>query len=112
MKDRAKVPNYIGWGGHRTKKHILREGHRTYFLDWGNNRVGENVYWEGGHRTYFIDWGTMGVGTSHNIQRKNLYGRVGGRVDGWMGGWGIPSGNIATSWLHLASWNLLDSQLC
>ena len=29
-----------------------------------------------------------------------------------MGGWGIPSGNIATSWLHLASWNLLDSQLC
>ena len=29
-----------------------------------------------------------------------------------MGGWMILSGNIATLWLHLASWNLLDSQLC
>ena len=28
-----------------------------------------------------------------------------------MGGWMILSGNIATSWLHLASWNLPDSQL-
>ena len=27
------------------------------------------------------------------------------------GGWMIPSGNKATPWLHLASWNLLDSQL-
>ena len=37
------------------------------------------------------------------IQQENLYGR--------MGGWMILSGNIATSWLHLASWNLPDSQL-
>ena len=29
----------------------------------------------------------------------------------WVGGWMIPSGNITTSWLHLASWNLPDSQL-
>ena len=62
--------------------------------------------------TYFVNRGTIWVGTTNNIDRKNLYGRVGGWVDGWMGGWGIPSGNIATSWLHLASWNLLDSQLC
>ena len=26
-------------------------------------------------------------------------------------GWVIPSGNDATSWLHLASWKMLDSQL-
>ena len=24
----------------------------------------------------------------------------------------VLSGNITTSWLHLASWNLLNSQLC
>ena len=32
-------------------------------------------------------------------------------LTGWVGGWPIPSGNITTSWLHLASWNLLDFQL-
>ena len=36
----------------------------------------------GGHRAYFVDGGIIGVGTPHNIQRKNLYGRVGG----WVGG--------------------------
>ena len=32
---------------------------------------------------------------------------------GWMAGWlgGILTENNATSWLHLASWNLPDSQL-
>ena len=34
-----------------------------------------------------------------------------GWVDGWMAGWMIPTGNIATLWLHLARWNLPDSQL-
>ena len=70
--------------------------------------MGNNIYGEGGHHIYFVDGGTIRVGTPHDIDRKNLYGRVGG----WMGGWGIPLGNIATLWLHLASWNLLDSQLC
>ena len=37
-------------------------------------------YIGGGHRTYFVDGGTIRVGTPHNIDRKNLYGRVGG----WM----------------------------
>ena len=27
-----------------------------------------------------------------------------------VGGWVVLSGNITTSWLHLASWNLPDSQ--
>ena len=30
---------------------------------------------------------------------------------GWVGGWVVLSGNNTTSWLHLASWNLPDSQL-
>ena len=38
------------------------------------------------------------------FNKENLYG-------GWVGWWMIPSGNITTSWLHLASWNLPDSQL-
>ena len=29
-----------------------------------------------------------------------------------VGGWVVLSGNITTSWLHIASWNLPDSQLC
>ena len=43
---------------------------------------------------------------------------VGGWVGGWVGVWvgglwvvGNYSENNATSWLHLASWNLPDSQL-
>ena len=32
-------------------------------------------------------------------------------VGGWVGGRLIPSGNITTSWLHLASWKLPDFQL-
>ena len=28
-----------------------------------------------------------------------------------VGGWVVPSENQATLWLHLASWNLPDSQL-
>ena len=45
--------------------------------------LGENIYWweGGGHRAYFVDGGIIGVGTPHNIQRKNLSGRVGGWVD-------------------------------
>ena len=34
-----------------------------------------------------------------DISTKNLHGRV------------IPSGYFATLWLHLANWNLQDSQL-
>ena len=40
---------------------------------------GQNVYWDGGGDTAhtLLMWGTIGVGTLHNIERKNLYGRVG-----------------------------------
>ena len=37
--------------------------------------------------------------------------RVGGRVGGWPGGRVVYQSNNATLWLHLASWNLPDSQL-
>ena len=41
------------------------------------------------------------VGTPHKISvQENPYG-----------GWVVLSGNNTTSWLHLASWNLPDSQL-
>ena len=42
--------------------------------------------------------------------RWRVGGWVGGWMDGWMDGW-VFTGNNATSWLHLASWNLPDSQL-
>ena len=54
--------------------------------------------WVGGWSGEWV--GGYGVGDELG---KNLYGRV--------AGWVIPSGNNATLWLHLASWNLLDSQL-
>ena len=38
-------------------------------------------------------------------------GWPGGRVAGWVGGWVVYQSNNATLWLHLASWNLPDSQL-
>ena len=48
-----------------------------------------------------------GVGTPHRINEEKT-NMVGVGV-----GWGgvVRWDNIATSWLHLASWNLLDSQL-
>ena len=70
-------------------------------MGWGHRTtLKESIYWEGGHRTYFV-----GVGTPHNIYRKSL------AVGGWVGaGWSKLENN-ATLWLHLASWNLPDSQL-
>ena len=72
--------------------------------------------------------GTNGVGTPHNIERKHILGGGtthilcwGGETaqhlqkklsSGWVGGWGWSKPeNNATLWLHLASWNLPDSQL-
>ena len=61
----------------------------------------------GGHRTYFVDGGMNRVGTPHNIEIKiELGGRVGSGLVG-----SVLAGNNTTSWLHLASWNLPDSQL-
>ena len=81
----AKAPNFIGGGTPHRK----------------------NVYWDerGGHSTYSVDVGNNWGGDT--AQHWNLYGQVGGLV-GW---WVIPSGNNATSWLHIASWNLLHYQL-
>ena len=57
----------------------------TSFPRLGEQYGGGKTYTgRGGHCTYFVDRGTIGVGTTHNIQRKNLYGRVGGWVDGWV----------------------------
>ena len=36
---------------------------------------------------------------------------AGGRPGGWVAGWVVYQSNNATLWLHLASWNLPDSQL-
>ena len=69
----------------------------------------------GGQCKHFVDGGSFGVGAPHNIERTryqsnssslslaSIYGRAAGRV--------VLSENIATSLLHLASWNLTDSQL-
>ena len=48
-----------------------RGGHRTYFLDGGNNWGGEKTYTgRGGHRTYFVDGGTIRVGIPQKIEKK------------------------------------------
>ena len=60
------------------------------------------------------------VGTPHKIQRKSLVDswvgcaayelcRLCSLWVGWLGNW--SSDYSSTSWLHLASWNLPDSQL-
>ena len=58
------------------------------------------------------------VGTPHiEIPRCSYWGGDTAQIsklmrwDGWVGGWVYYSDNNATSWLHLASWNLPDSQL-
>ena len=48
--------------------------------------------------------GTIGVETPHNFERKSLIFRF--PTDA-VGGW-FHLQNIATKWLHLASWNLSD----
>ena len=81
----------IRWGGQRTFEfgtfgQIFKQGwgHRTFQL-----RLSGQIFklrW--GHRTRF--------------KPSKLRWRVGG----------FPIGNNTTSWLHLASWNLLESQPC
>ena len=81
----------LNWGeGTPHRKSVYREGGTPHiFSEQGANR--------GGHRIYFLNRGPMG-GTLH-IKIDKL------RVGGW-----FPQNN-ATLWLHLASWNLPDSQL-
>ena len=63
----------------------------------------------GGHRTYFVDGGNnLGGDTA---QHSGVYNLPGVWMGGWVDGWPVIAGNNATLWLHLASWNLLESQL-
>ena len=48
--------------------------------------------------------------TAHQNRLPVVIEKDGLRVGGWLGGWFHE--NNATLWLHLASWNLLDFQLC
>ena len=78
----------------------LRWGHRTEFKDRGGDTAQKDrtdVKDRGGHRTSAAG-GWPG-------------GWPGGWVAGWVAGWVVYQSNNATLWLHLASWNLPDSQL-
>ena len=77
-------------------------GLQSYF-NWGQVSVG------GERRTYFVDGGEQ-LGWGHRTTLKDkteLAGRSGrsGRVGS------VLTEIDTTSWLHLASWNLPDSQL-
>ena len=43
-------------------------------MEWGKTYTGRGdaQLCREGHRTYFDDWGKIGVGTPHNIKRKGL----------------------------------------
>ena len=61
--------------------------------------------WRGFNTHLLLIGGTVDVGTPHEIAKNR---------GGWVavgGAWVVLSGNITTLWLHLASWNLPDSQL-
>ena len=91
IKDRAKCCKGKGLhgGGHHTEKPMLGGRDTAHTLLMG---------------------GTIGVGTPHNIEKKSLIFRFPtDAVAEWVGGC-FQLQNIATSWLHLASWNLLDFQ--
>ena len=49
-----------------------------------------------------------GGDTAHIIYNEMKDRRV---MNGWLDGWMVLCNYNATSWLHLASWNLPDSQL-
>ena len=83
------VYNKLSWDCH-TQRYKLR------YIDIYIS-TGANYY-----RTYFVDGGTIGVRTPHNIERET---KLGGQFGSAL------SGKNTTSWLHLASWNLPDSQL-
>ena len=79
-------------------------GHRTEFKDRGGDTAQKDrtdVKDRGGHRTSAAGGWVAGW----------VAGWVGGRVGGWVAGWVVYQSNNATLWLHLASWNLPDSQL-
>ena len=86
IQDRAVCENdtELHGGGHRTEKMYTGRGDTAHTL---------------------LMCGIIGVGTPHNIERET---ELGGRV-GSVGS--LLAGNNTTSWLHLASWDLLDSQL-
>ena len=57
----------------------------------------------GGHCTFHLSL------SGKIFKQENPYGGWGGGW--WWVGWVVLSGNITTSWLHLSSWKLPDSQL-
>ena len=78
-------------------------------LDWGNNMVGGKHILGEEDTAHTLLIGEQLVLGRRTTFKEKIY--MVGWVDGWMAGWMIPTGNIATLWLHLARWNLLDSQL-
>ena len=98
----------------------------VYFLPVGNHPWGVGDHPRGGRwpSMAVVTWSEVQsrVGTPHNIQtcfrdRRGDTQHVqtnpsGGRVgSGWARAYSIGGKNNTTSWLHLASWNLPDSQL-
>ena len=67
-----------------------------------------NVYWDGGGTPHILCWCGEQLEWGHCTTLKEKIYMVGWVGGGWVV---IPSGNNTTSWLHLASWNLPDSQL-
>ena len=97
------------------KKCLLSEG-TPHILSWWGDTIGvEEKYMLGGGDTAhkLLMGGTIGVGTPHNIERtwfSALLSLQEGFPTDAVGEW-FQLHFIATSWLHLASWNLLESQL-
>ena len=96
-----------------TKDYIWGGGHRTYFLDCVNNWGGEG----GGHRTYFVlvdEGNNWGGDTAQHWEQKQLL-----KLD-WLVGRSVGRSGRSGRFLqkilplrgvHLASWNLPNSQL-
>ena len=94
-----------GGGGHRTFQvsisgQIFKSGwgHRTKFKDVWEAGGGDTAH---SKRTFVIQ--SANGGTPHNPHDTSV-------LRGWVGGWVVYQDNNATPWLHLASWNLPDSQ--
>ena len=105
------------------KKLVRRDTtQKKHILSWWRDTIGvggKHMLGGGDTAHKLLMGGTIGVGTPHNIERTWFSALLSLQegfptdavVVGWVGGW-FQLHFIATSWLHLASWNLPDFQLC